>query len=109
MSALQLTDRSSVALHLMAKAPKTEAKAVKKCSMPRCKEDAASTRAAFCTSCFKKNAASANIKRKVRKGNSNKGHQKRAAGKRSGLKRATKDLLLVKDPWLQLMLVSFSY
>jgi hypothetical protein len=38
------------------------------------------------------------------RGNSNKGPKKKAAGKRSGLKRATKDLLLIKSPWLQLIL-----
>jgi hypothetical protein len=31
------------------------------------------------------------------RGNSNKGPKKKAAGKRSGLKRATKDLLLIKS------------
>jgi hypothetical protein len=41
---------------------------------------------------------------KGNKGNTGKGPKKKAAGKRSGLKRATKDLLLIKDLWLQLIL-----
>ena len=40
----------------------------KKCSMPRCRNDAASPRARFCTGCFKKNASSAIVKRKVHGG-----------------------------------------
>ena len=88
----------------MAKFHKAEPKTDKKCSKNRCKNLAASARAAFCSSCFRKNAAVANLKRKVRKGNTQKGRQKRAAGKRSGLKRATKDLLLIKALWLQMIL-----
>ena len=37
-------------------------------------------------------------------GNEKKGIVKKRAGKRSGLKRCTKDLLLIKSPWLQLIL-----
>ena len=44
---------------------KSKAKASKKCSRPRCKNDAASPRAKFCTDCFKKNAALASSKRKL--------------------------------------------
>ena len=43
-------------------------KAQKKCSRPRCRNDAASPRAKFCTACFKKNASSANLKRKAFRG-----------------------------------------
>ena len=50
----------------MTKAAKTKATATKKCSKPRCSNDAASPRAELCTACFKKNAKSANLKRKVR-------------------------------------------
>ena len=38
------------------------------------------------------------------RGNRSKGPKKKAAGKRSGLKRVTKDLLLIKSPWLELIL-----
>ena len=41
---------------------------------------------------------------KGNRGNTSKGFKKKAAGKRSGLKRATKDLLLIRNPWLQLIL-----
>ena len=44
---------------------KTKAKASKKCSRPRCTNDAVSTRSKFCTACFKKNASLASSKRKV--------------------------------------------
>ena len=37
-------------------------------------------------------------------GNTSKGPKKKAAGKRSGLKRVTKDLLLIKSPWLEFIL-----
>jgi len=90
----------------MTKAAKTKAKATKKCSKPRCSNDAASPRAKFCTGCFKKNAKSANLKRKVRGGNSSangvignsgnttSGQKKKLAGKRSALRRSTKMLLV---------------
>ena len=44
---------------------KTKAKASKKCSRPRCTNDAVSTRSKFCTACFKKNASLASSKWKV--------------------------------------------
>jgi len=44
---------------------KTKAKASKKCSRPRCTNDAVSARSKFCTACFKKNASLASSKRKV--------------------------------------------
>jgi hypothetical protein len=44
---------------------KTKAKASKKCSRPRCTNDAVSTRSKFCTACFKKNASLASSKRKA--------------------------------------------
>ena len=42
-----------------------DANMTKKCSMPRCRNNAASHRAKFCTVCFKKNAVRASLKRKV--------------------------------------------
>ena len=123
----------------MTKAAESKAKATKKCSKPRCSNDAASPRAQFCIGCFKKNAKSANLKRKVRgggggvignSGNTTSGHKKKnanlnrkvygggglfgnsgntstghkKAGKRSALRRSTKMLLVVKNPWLDLIL-----
>jgi len=76
-------------------------------------------KAKFCRRCFILNASVAGCKGGGVKGNKgnkgghgvtgnrgniNKGTKKKAAGKRSGLKRATKDLLLIKNPWLQLIL-----
>ena len=88
----------------MTKAAKPKAKAIKKCSTPRCRNDAASPRAKFCTECFKTNASSASVKRKVYGGNTTTGQKKRLAGKRSALRRSTKMLLVVKNPWLDLIL-----
>ena len=84
-----------------------------------CTRKPASMKAKFCKRCFILNASVAGCKGGGVKGNegnkgargvmrngrnSNKGPKKKAAGKRSGLKRATKDLLLIKNPWLQLIL-----
>ena len=104
------------------------AKAVKKCGQPRCRKDAASSRAKFCTACFKKRAKSSNSRRKVFRGNSGArgithnrgnssakgiagnsgntviGQEKKFAGERSALRRSTKMLLVVKNPWLDLIL-----
>ena len=109
----------------------TKAKASNKCSKPRCRNDAASRRAKFCTECFKTNASCASSKRKVfggntttargkgvlgnrgnasgkgtlgNKGNTTTGQKKKKAGKRSALRRSTKMLLIVKNPWLDLIL-----
>ena len=96
---------------------KTNAKAGKKCCRPRCRNDAASPLAKFCTECFKTNASCASSKRKVfggnttnargvlgNKGNTTTGQKKKLAGKRSALRRSTKMLLVVKNPWLDLIL-----
>ena len=90
--------------------------------MPRCKNAAASSRAKFCTGCFKKNASSASRKRKVHggghgvignsgghgvignKGNTTTGRKKKGAGKRSGVRRSAKRALVVKKKWLDLIL-----
>ena len=101
----------------------TKAKASNKCSKPRCRNDAASRRAKFCTECFRTSASCANSKRKVfggntttargkgvlgNKGNTTTGQKKRQAGKkggkRSALRRSAKMLLIVKNPWLDLIL-----
>ena len=109
----------------------TKAKASNKCSRPRCRNDAASRRAKFCTECFKTNASCASSKRKVfggntttargkgvlgnrgnasgkgalgNKGNTTTGQKKKKAGKRSALRRSAKMLLIVKNPWLDLIL-----
>ena len=113
----------------------TKAKASNKCSKPRCRNDAASRRAKFCTECFRTSASCANSKRKVfggntttargkgvlgnkgntrgkgalgNKGNMTTGQKKRQAGKkggkRSALRRSAKMLLIVKNPWLDLIL-----
>ena len=60
---------------------KTKAKASKKCSRPRCTNDAVSTRAKFCTACFKKNASLASSKRKVFGGGGVLGNSGNARGK----------------------------
>ena len=60
---------------------KTKAKASKKCSRPRCTNDAVSTRSKFCTACFKKNASSASSKRKVFGGGGVLGNSGNARGK----------------------------
>ena len=97
----------------------TKAKASNKCSRPRCRNDAASRRAKFCTECFKTNASCASSKRKVfggntttargkgvlgnrgnasgkgtlgNKGNTTTGEKKKKAGKRSALRRSTEML-----------------
>ena len=77
----------------------TKAKASNKCSKPRCRNDAASRRAKFCTECFRTSASCANSKRKVfggntttvrgkgvtnNRGNTTTGEKKRQAGKKSG-------------------------
>jgi hypothetical protein len=90
-----------------------------------CTRKPASPKAKFCRRCFILNASVAGSKGggvkgnkggkgvkgnnggkgvKGNKGNTRKGPKKKAAGRRSGLKRATKDLLLIKNPWLQLLL-----
>ena len=106
--------------------PAAKAKAkVKKCSKPRCRNNAASPRAKFCIGCFKDNARctgartggnsgakgvignSGNSSAKGLMGNSgntNSGQKKKFAGKRSALRRSTKMLLVVKNPWLELIL-----
>jgi len=107
---------------------KTKAKATKKCSRPRCTNDAVSIRAKFCTACFKKNASLTSSKRKVfgggggvfgnsgntttargkgvlgNGGNTIAGRQKKSAGARSGLKRSAKFALVVKKHWLDKIL-----
>ena len=106
---------------------KTKAKASKKCSMPRCTNDAVSIRSKFCNSCFKKNASLASSKRKVfggggvlgnsgntttargkgvlgNGGNTTTGRKKKRAGKRSGVRRSAKRALVVKKRWLDLIL-----
>ena len=93
---------------------KTKSRPQKKCSIPRCVHYAASARSKFCPECFVKRAASANMKRKVYGGNSkgnpgNRGNEtigrtKKAAGKRSALRRCTKMVLLMKARWLDLIL-----
>ena len=109
----------------------TKAKANNKCCRPRCRNDAAARRANFSTECFKTNASCASSKRKVfggntttargkgvlgnrgnasgkgtlgNKGNTTTGQKKKKAGKRSALRRSTKMLLIVKNPWLDLIL-----
>ena len=105
----------------------TKAKASKKCSRPRCTNDAVSTRSKFCTACFKKNASLASSKRKVfggggvlgnsgntttargkgvlgNRGNTTTGTKKKRAGKRSGVRRSAKRALVVKKRWLDLIL-----
>ena len=112
----------------MAFAVKTKAKAIKKCSWPRCRNNAASPRAKFCSECFKKSSRSSNSIRKVfggnssakgvmrnsgnssakgvigNSGNTSLGQKKKSAGERSALRRSTKRLLVVKNPWLDLIL-----
>ena len=106
---------------------KTKAKASKKCSRPRCTNDAVSTRSKFCTACFKKNASLASSKRKAfggggvlgnsgntttargkgvlgNGGNTTTGRKKKRAGKRSGVRRSAKRALVVKKRWLDLIL-----
>ena len=107
---------------------KTKAKASKKCSKPRCTNDAVSTRLKFCTACFKKNASLASSKRKIfsgntsgkgvlgnrgntsakgvlgNRGNTTTGRKKKRAGKRSGVRRSAKRALVVKKRWLDLIL-----
>ena len=118
--------------------PAAKAKAkVKKCSKPRCRNDAASPRAKFCIGCFKENARctgsrtggnsgakgvignsgnssakgfmgnSGNSSAKGfrgNRGNTSSGQKKKFASKRSALRRSTKMLLVVKNPWLALIL-----
>ena len=95
----------------------TNTKASNKCSKPHCRNDAASRRAKFCTDCFRTSASCANSKRKVFGGNTttargkgvlgNKGttgQKKKKAGMRSALRRSAKMLLIVNNPWLDLIL-----
>ena len=103
--------------------PAAKAKAkVKKCSKPRCRNNAASPRAKFCIGCFKDNARCTGARSTGAKGvignsgnssakglmgnsgNTNSGQKKKFAGKRSALRRSTKMLLVVKNPWLELIL-----
>ena len=89
--------------------PAAKAKAkVKKCSKPRCRNNAASPRAKFCIGCFKDNARCTGARTggnsgakglMGNRGNTNSGQKKKFAGKMSALRRSTKMLLLVKDPW----------
>ena len=94
--------------------PAVKAKAkVKKCSKPRCRNNAASLRAKFCIGCFKANArctgartgGNSGAKGVIgNSGNTNSGQKKKFAGKRSALRRSPKMLLVVKNPWLELIL-----
>ena len=100
-------------------------KTKKKCSRPGCGKDAASPRAKFCMACFKTNASLASAQRKSfrggggggvpgnrgnskgapgNRGNTTAGRKKMLAGKRSALRRSTKLVLVVKTPWLDLIL-----
>ena len=95
---------------------------MKKCqNFRRCGQNAKSSRAKFCQSCFKENAAV-----KARSGNGNLfgnpgnagnsqgnpgnagnaicGLPKRSAARRSALRRSTKMLLVMKNPWVDLIL-----
>ena len=104
---------------------KAKSKPQKKCSTPRCVGYAPSARAKFCPDCFVKGAASASMKRKTYGGNSNAkgaygnsgsskrktyggnttiGKSKKRAGRRSGLRRSAKVLLVMKQPWLDFIL-----
>lgn len=87
--------------------------AKKKCNKRGCKKDAISPRAKFCTGCFKKHASYASMQRKVfhggggvpgNRGNFVTGKTKKLAGKRSGIRRSTKKILVVRNPWLDLIL-----
>ena len=102
---------------------------MKRCS--QCSRNAASPRVKFCTVCFKKKAAAASLRRKVygggggvrgnkgsskrkvdrggggvfgNKGNTTTGPPKSRAGRRSALRRCTNIVLVVKNPWLDLIL-----
>lgn len=89
----------------------------------RCRGNATSHRAKFCKRCFLKRASSsgrtsqgnvagnpgnrgnANAAGKLdNEGNGKIGCQKRAAGRRSWLKRQTSDVLIIKGSWLELIL-----
>ena len=98
----------------------------KKCCVRSCPRSAMSRRAQYCWECFLSNASRSGFKsgggvlgnagghgQKGNVGNANargkkgnigsvhKGITKKKAGARSGLKRATKNLLIVKNPWLE--------
>ena len=88
----EFVDSSSLPVAAMVK---TKAKASKKCSMPHCMNDAASTRAKFCTACFKKNASLASSKRKVFGGG---GGVLGNRGKRSVVRRSAKRALVACKP-----------
>ena len=95
----------------------TNTKASNTCSKPHCRNDAASRRAKLCADCFRTSASCASSKRKVFGGNTttargkgvlgNKGttgQKKKKAGMRSALRRSAKMLLIVNNPWLDLIL-----
>ena len=88
----EFVDSSSLPVAAMVK---TKAKASKKCSMPHCTNDAASTRAKFCTACFKNNASLASSKRKVFGGG---GGVLGNRGKRSVVRRSAKRALVACKP-----------
>jgi len=89
-----------------------------KCATRRCTQEAASLRARFCPKCFLNRSrqlgglSSGNrMKGRTKKlngsrssGNMMKGRVKISAGKRSGLKRKARDVLVIKKPWLELIL-----
>ena len=100
-------------------------KTKKKCSRPGCRKDAASPRAKFFMTWFKTNATLASAQRKAfrggggggvpgnrgnskgapgNRGNTTAGRKKKLAGKRSALRRSAKLSLVVKNPWLDLIL-----
>lgn len=79
----------------------------------RCLRDAVSPRARFCKQCYLKKASASGQKSKgnsnasgtvANSGNRNVGRTKKAAGQRSWLKRQASDILIIKDPWLKLIL-----
>ena len=98
--------------------------AAKKCqNFKRCGRKAKSSRAKFCLQCFKKSAAAKggigsgnsqgnpdNAGNSQGKGitgdsgNTTTGQKKKLAGKRNALRRSTNTLLVVKNPWLDLIL-----
>ena len=75
---------------------------MKKCqNFRKCGRNAKSSRAKFCPSCFKENAA---MKARSGSGNTIVGRSKKAAGRRSGLKRCADMALTIKKEWLDLIL-----
>ena len=67
----------------------------------KCERHAKSRYARFCTQCFVTNAK---LKGSDSTGNAKKSKVKKAAGKRSGLRRSAKKALVVKKKWLDLIL-----